>query len=975
MKWKLFRYNLSLKQRFLLFVVPMALLSIGMVFYVQYLVSGLTRDSIDVLDQNSQISQQIQQLKDTLLELEFLNQQSTILSFTFDPVLQKRFKSRRAHLDMLLDSLSEFVQGEQQVNIKKADMLFLLRIKEAKQTLDTLLDEYQMILHNLQLRFPGMPLLEGKLLPAHNEFIRAVDNAIYAELQNEDAEQNHELVNLLKDLRYAWSQQISWFRLFVANRSGIFGTPKESMQQNLANRQLYNQQVQHYLEKMRDLEAAGKLAIDIGIEFEAMQKAFAEYEEYFVTIKNIYLSEDWRIDHKYLTEKISPAFRKARNIIEQYEAWQQDRIKKDITLANVAAGRISNLFWVSTAIIATLILLAYFMFEYLVRRPLHQVSSALDAEANGASFSPLISSYTQETRKLVNAFKNMQQQIRVRQLRLEAVLENAAEGIITYSADGVIESVNQAAERLFAASEDELTGKYLLDLLADQDARYLSSEERKLFFPDAVVAGQKQPDVDNKVMARSANGKVFPMSVKVSRTRIAGKLLFMAMIEDVSERLEMIENLRTMAEHDALTSLYNRFYFMQELGRLMERADRHNEACSAILYLDLDNFKYVNDTLGHVAGDQLLIEVSTLLKKRTRRSDLLARLGGDEFAIILYQVDRDTAYRVAESFRQQIQDYNFKYQGHIIDVGCSIGMVMIEAGVSKEEVLARADYSCHTAKLAGRNKVHVHTEADRQEMIGLFDDIGWTRRIKEALEHDRFVIACQPIVDRNGVVCHQEMLLRMYDEAGNIIMPSGFIPPAERFGLMPDIDKWVIRHAVQLIRSTCRPDDEQTMFCINLSAATFESEDIIEFITNEINSGSVRPRQIVFEITETVAMADLVLASGFLRKLKELGCRTALDDFGTGYSSFAYLKDLPVDYVKIDGGFVKDIDHNVLNREIVQSMHNIAHIMGKQTIAEYVENAAVAELLREMGIDYLQGYFMGKPEIPTEEQSRIRILG
>jgi diguanylate cyclase (GGDEF)-like protein/PAS domain S-box-containing protein len=966
---------LSLKQRFLLFVVPMALFSIGMVLYAQYLVSDLARNSIDVLDQNSQISQQIQQIKETLLDLEFLNQQSTILSFTFDPVLQQRFTSRRAHLDMLIDKLSDFVQGEQQPGVKRPDLLFLLQLKEAKQKLDSLLDEYQMILHDLRLRFPGMPLLEGKLLPAHKEFIRAVDNAIYAELENEDTKQHHETINLLKDLRYVWSQQIGWFRLFVANRSGIFGTPKESMRRNIKNRQLYNEQVQNYLKKLHALDAAGKLEIDVSVELEHMQQAFDEYEEYFSTIRDIYLSKNWRIDHQYLTEKVSPAFKQARSILERYEAQQQERVANDITLANAAASKISHLIWVSTAIVAALILLAYFMFEYLVRRPLQQVSTALDAEANGASFSPLISSYTLETKKLVNAFKNMQQQIHVRQLRLESVLDNAAEGIITYDEDGVIESVNQAAEKLFAASEEKLVGVHLLALLADQDTHYLSSEERKLFFPETGAVGKKQLDIDDKVMARRSDGEVFPMTVKVSRSYIEGRLLFMAMIEDVSERLEMIENLRAMAEHDALTKLYNRFYFMQELGRLVERTERQDDASAAILYIDLDNFKNVNDTLGHVAGDQLLVEVAALLKKRTRCSDLLARLGGDEFAIILYGIDRDTAYQVAESFRKQLQNYTFKYRGHIIDVGCSIGMVMIEAGITKEEVLARADYSCHTAKLAGRNKVHVHTEADRQEMIGLFDDIGWTRRIKEALEHDRFVIACQPIVDRNGVVCHQEMLLRMYDGAGNLIMPSGFIPPAERFGLMPDIDKWVIRHAVQLLRSASKSGDDRTMFCINLSAATFESEDIIEFITNEISTNSIRPQQIVFEITETVAMADLALAVGFLKKLKELGCRTALDDFGTGYSSFAYLKDLPVDYVKIDGAFVKDIDHDELSREIVQSMHNIAHIMGKQTIAEYVENEAVAELLLEIGIDYQQGYFIGKPEIPVEEQSRIQSNG
>ncbi len=556
----------------------------------------------------------------------------------------------------------------------------------------------------------------------------------------------------------------------------------------------------------------------------------------------------------------------------------------------------------------------------------------------------------------------MQQQVHHRQIRLEAVLDNAAEGIVTYDECGHIESFNHAAEKLFGYSLEEIRGKPVSILLAEVNVGYLRAHKRGELL-----------NLDEEMHARRKDQTTFCMSVKISSYMLAGQKMFTAIVADVSERKAMIEDLQYIAQHDSLTGLNNRNYFMQELENVVERVDRmENRGLScALLYIDLDNFKYVNDTLGHIAGDQLLIEITSILHNRLRHTDLLARIGGDEFALLLYDVTDETAVYVAESFRKQVQDYTFKYQQQVVDIGCSIGITMIEPHKGKENLLARADFSCHAAKLSGRNQVHIYSDADEKFMGELFDEMGWTRRIKLALEHDMFLIACQPIVEPSGTVACHEVLLRMADRHSNIIMPSGFIPPAERFGLMADIDKWVIRNALRMLREI-QDNNQDRRLSINLSAVSFESADIIQVITEEIERHRIDPTLLIFEITETVAMSNLSLAAGFLGRLQALGCKTALDDFGAGYSSYAYLKELPVDFVKIDGSFIKNIETDPLNLEIVQSMHNIAHLMGKTTIAEFVETPRAMEILCEIGIDLLQGFHIGQPRIPTSEQDRLK---
>lgn len=675
---------------------------------------------------------------------------------------------------------------------------------------------------------------------------------------------------------------------------------------------------------------------------------------------NINEFETWRTDRRLAFNTVQPNFNAARFLIDLIEVHQLRYADVFLAQSHDFTQKFSYLMWLSLFIVLGIIIAGYFTFEILVRRPLVQVANALNAEAAGELATlPVTDSRPTETRLLVDAFVNMREQVNSRQIRLQSILDNAAEGVITYGQDCYVESFNRAAEKLFGYTEKELAGQGL-DILflknsTETDQDYL---EKILTQDKMEQQGESRLELD----ARRKDGSVFPLVIKISSYEINDIKMFTAIVDDVSEHKAMIENLRRLAEHDGLTGLYNRYYFMQEVEHLVKRAGRQNISNTALFYLDLDNFKYVNDTLGHIAGDELLVQITLILQKRTRRSDLLARIGGDEFAMILYEVSETEALDVAELFRQNIHDYKFMYQGKTVDIGCSIGVIMVKPGVNTEELLSWADYSCHAAKLAGKNTIHLYTKDDQKEINGLFDDIGWTRRIKQALQEDMFVIACQPIQDTRGEIRHYEILLRMQDEDGNIIMPSGFIPPAERFGLMPSIDRWVIHHAILLVKYASKFTPQLS---INLSAASFHDDSIIDFVTTEIKDANIDACRLTFEITETIAMADLSMTAHNLRKLQELGCKTSLDDFGAGYSSYAYLKDLPVHYVKIDGSFITGLVSNKLNREIVQSMHNIAHIMGKETIAEFVESEETANVLIEMGVDYLQGYYIGKPEITS----------
>jgi diguanylate cyclase (GGDEF)-like protein len=451
---------------------------------------------------------------------------------------------------------------------------------------------------------------------------------------------------------------------------------------------------------------------------------------------------------------------------------------------------------------------------------------------------------------------------------------------------------------------------------------------------------------------------------------------------DISKRKLLEEELIWQANHDSLTKLYNRFYFEKQLKKEFYNV-KNGEGQSALLYLDLDRFKYINDTAGHNAGDQLLVEISTLLLSRVRESDMLARLGGDEFAIILRHVTESTVYSIAENVRGLLQDYNFRYGGKHYQLNGSIGIAIINQETSSpEEALANADLACNIAKRRGRNQTHIYV-ADCDDKIAMDLELGWSAKLRDALQNNHFVIHYQPIVALADIdfetlpasdgelwdhLCnqlpymqhHYEVLIRLPGTDGEMISPHAFLPTAERFNMMKEIDRWMLTHAMQeLAKQHIHRDD--TVFAINLSGHTVDDQSLPKFIKSLLKDFGIRPDALIFEITETTAIENISAARKFIHELTHLGCRFALDDFGSGFSSFSHLKHLDVDFVKIDGQFIRGMANNSADKSIVSSINDIAHSLGKRTIAEYVENPDVLRYLKECGVDYVQGFYISHP--------------
>jgi diguanylate cyclase (GGDEF)-like protein len=431
------------------------------------------------------------------------------------------------------------------------------------------------------------------------------------------------------------------------------------------------------------------------------------------------------------------------------------------------------------------------------------------------------------------------------------------------------------------------------------------------------------------------------------------------------QRLELTRELSHQASHDALTGLVNRREFERRLEAALAAAGR-DDAQQAVLYLDLDQFKVVNDTCGHIAGDHLLRQITIALRAPLRSSDTLARLGGDEFGVLLENCPQRPAQAIAEKLRQAISAVRFEWEGRIFTVGVSIGLVCIEdASMTLTEVLSRADAACYIAKDNGRNAIHVYRRDDAEqtrrhvEMESLVN-------IQQALLESRFCLFRQSIVAVNPAsadgVEHFELLVRMLDKDGALVPPSSFIPAAERYGLMPQVDRWVVAKALETLQQQLARRPKRRLMCgINISGTALSDESFQRHVERQFAHTGVPHDMVCFEITETAAIANLARAEAFINRMRELGCRFALDDFGSGMSSFSYLKCLPVDYLKIDGGFVKDMVNDRIDRAMVHAIHGVGRIMGIRTIAEYVENEAVLKQLAKLGVDYAQGYGIDRP--------------
>lgn len=823
------------------------------------------------------------------------------------------------------------------------------------------------VLDNVETRYPAAPILLDKLQPTSAEFMSSLETAIAegSDLISEPQQLN--IINLFRDLRYAWSQQISSVRVYIANRSGIFGQPQASMANNAQNRKLYMDRVYELLESLKIYNSVGLLGFQQANALEKMLSAVNRYEKDFQKAALIYNSDQWRADLPLLDNSIKPIYDHLWDTIHGIENALDVMLENNVSGLIQVSDSLSNTIMVFMSFVVLALLFGYLLLEFMIRRPIIEVTRALEAEGQGESYLPTISHYiTKETNVMIKAFHNMQEQVRSRQTRLESILNNAGEGIITIDDDGIIENFNIAAQQLFGYRAEDAIGQQVQDIIKLTETRIHGD------FLEFCKSPYSQSHLsDTVVSAMHRDGTIFPMSMNVSEMLIEGKHFYIALVEDIGERVALMENLRTMAEHDSLTGLYNREYFMTELDRVIENIRRGVKSDYALLYIDLDNFKFVNDTLGHLAGDQVLIEVTEMLSKRHRKSDLLARLGGDEFAILINGTTRDQVIQAAESHRKLLADYQFKYEGKIVNIGCSIGITLFgQEPMIKEDVLVQADIACHVAKRSGRNRIHIYQANDKENMAAMSEDMGWASRIKRAIELNQFVIACQPIAEtKTRKISHYEVLLRMRGDDGGLILPAGFLPSAERFGLMRGIDRWIVDAAIRELGERLKTERD-VHFSINLSASSLDDQKMFETITTALGKYNVDPVLVTFEITENVAISNMSPAIDLLRRLRSLGCKTALDDFGVGYSSFAYLKDLPVDFVKIDGSFVRNMHRDMLQFTLVRSMNDIAHALGKLTVAEYVDTEECFSHLTDIGVDFVQGYYIGEPQLIHEQTAQ-----
>ncbi len=439
-------------------------------------------------------------------------------------------------------------------------------------------------------------------------------------------------------------------------------------------------------------------------------------------------------------------------------------------------------------------------------------------------------------------------------------------------------------------------------------------------------------------------------------------------LRDAATRMahqEAQQTIEHMAFHDALTGLVNRFEFEDQLRHALDTIAHGH--CHALLYLDLDQFKVINDTCGHVAGDELLRQVAILLRGPIRGADTLARLGGDEFGVLLRDCTLAHAQLIGERMLELIRDFRFTWQGKYFNIGASIGLIMLDLpGMVLADVLRQADMACYSAKDQGRNRIQLYLP-DNLELRQRHGEMEWVNRINRALEQNHFEMHHQRIVALNGASSIQccEFLVRMREtDKGKLILPGAFIPAAERYGLMPALDRWVVARCFAHMVEQCLPLTNlgNGIVFINLSGATLNDAGFLSFVKTQLGHYGIAASRICFEITETAAIANLNHALAFIDGVKTLGCHVALDDFGSGLSSFSYLKTLPADFLKIDGAFVRDMLDDPMDAAIVDAINNIGHVAGLKTIAEFVESDAIRDRLVEMGVDYAQGYGIHKPE-------------
>ncbi len=540
--------------------------------------------------------------------------------------------------------------------------------------------------------------------------------------------------------------------------------------------------------------------------------------------------------------------------------------------------------------------------------------------------------------------------------RYVALFDDNPTMVFNLSDAGIILSVNMTGAKHLGLAIDDLQDYPIFDFIHPNDLPIIH----------ALMADcRTNPQIAHKQEIRQIcqNGRIiWVRAVGRSVKNEARKNSLLLVCEDVTETHQLTEQIIYQTNHDALTGLANRSAFDLTVKEAVVLA--HTEGSEhALCYLDLDQFKIVNDTCGHLAGDELLRQLADLLKKHIRRHDFIARLGGDEFGILMYNCTQHDALLACEEIRDIIKDFRFDWDGKQFSIGASIGIASInDVSGNAINLLKEADAACYAAKDNGRNRVHVF-RPDDEELAVRHGEMQWATKINQGLEQNSFCLYGQPIIamNRHNEGLHFETLVRYQDSQGAIIPPGAFLPSAERYNLAPAMDRWVISHLFEWLANNPSFLNRLMLCSVNLSGLSLSDENMKPFIAEQFRQWAIPPDKICFEITETAVIANLSYATKFINHLRDNGCLFSLDDFGSGLSSFAYLKNLPVDFLKIDGQFVKGILDDKIDLAMVKAINEVGHIMGKKTIAEFVENEKIFSLLNELGIDYAQGYYISKP--------------
>lgn len=555
--------------------------------------------------------------------------------------------------------------------------------------------------------------------------------------------------------------------------------------------------------------------------------------------------------------------------------------------------------------------------------------------------------------------------------KAQVTLQSIGDAVITTDAEGRIEYLNPVAEDLTGWDTSEVSGKALHEVFT------ILNEATREPIEDPVSRslreGRVVTDPDHTVLVNRRGQEIAIQDSAAPIRDRAGHIIGVVMVfHDVSKERRLRRALAYQASHDVLTGLINRREFENRLNEALLTARSEPSAPHVLLYLDLDQFKLVNDTCGHQAGDRLLKEITGILQTRVRAKDTIARLGGDEFGILLQDCTADRAAKIADVLRQAIREYRFEWRDRVLNVGVSIGIVEINStSESITSLMSAADVACYAAKDSGRNRVHMYHGAAPER----HREMQWVSRLTRACEENRLELYYQPIVpigtnrDARG---HYELLLRMRGEHGELVQPAEFIPAAERYNLMPTIDRWVVSQALNALAHYRDDGDPRSGYtlAINLSGTSLNDDRFLEFLINELQTYDLSPGAVCFEITETAAISNLPNVVRFMREFRARGCLFSLDDFGSGLSSFMYLKNLPVDYLKIDGQFIQNVTTDHVDRSMVEAITQVGHAMGIKTIAERVETAEVLACLADIGVEYAQGIYIAAPE-SVESLSRI----